>query len=1214
MSPLLFTAVMASKPIEVAALGRPLFPGMLYDCRSDTFLPGVTLWDKKSLSEDLDSRQKPMTDLKFSSSDSLSDKSSVLDVSASLKASFLGGLVEVGGSAQYLRDTKSSNQQSRVTMYYSETTRFDQLTMSQLGSAQITYPEVFDQKTATHVVTAVLYGAQAVMVFDQTFSEEENKQEIEGELNIMVKNIPKLSIEGEGAINMTDRDKKVAERISCTFYGDIHLEQNPSTYMEVLEVYKTLPTILKENPQNAVPVKVCLYPLSLLDTKAAQLVRGITTRLVSSAEDIIEGLLEAERTCNDLSNNTLVNVFRDVKERLSLFQDSLNIYKMVFLKAVAKVLPAIRGGEMEEKSLKDILKIHYSSPFKADMLIQWLDDAKFELDLLSTQTKRLEGIKTEDSKRLKILLLNPDIDVVVCLTFTSLKYEDQYLSSLKEFLESEEFKKLDEVVKTCSSMFISEEWFNDPDVISKMRENLSLFKSFSEANKDEKRYRFIFSAISNPSSPGSSIYLYEKGKLTDTQFQPVSKPPPPEVKEVKERSVSLKLQKSPTGETVQYRVEYKQVKEEEWHARNTSDEDFTLTGLELGKQYLIRYRIVGKVGVSEASDTIGPIPPSAQVETCQEKTIRPCQSSVNNDENTFRENTSSKTMGKDHSDGKSLRVVHDIKNNWSREIADGNNENLPMFKLHLDETWKNSDGFCRRSTFGKENIRKQNKTIMMIGATGSGKTTLINSMINYILGVEWEDDFRFVLIDEGKQKSQADSQTSAVTAYQINHMDGFQVPYSLTIVDTPGFGDTRGISHDQKITKQIQEFFSNPGGIDSIDAVCFVVQASLARLTHTQKYVFDSILSIFGKDIAENILMMVTFADGKTPPVLEAIKVSEVSCSTNESGEPLHFKFNNSAVFAYNNQSGGAGADYDFDQMFWKMGFSSMNKFFTSLNKMETKSLSLTQEVLKERQQLEVNVEGLQPQINAGLSKLDEIRKTRAALEQHKAEMDANKNFEYEVNVTVPKQIENNTGYYLTNCQKCHFTCHNPCGIADDRDKYMCDAMKDRKCTVCPGKCVWNVHFNQKYRWEYVPEKRKQTYEDLKKRYEDAHGQVMSTENIFEELENEFQIVQDIVTGLIERSQKCLERLEEIALKPNPLSTPDYIDLMIESEKQERKPGFIDRIRSLMDVRKKAEIISKFSTGELLPEDWETYKRATRKKAFYDPRAWFSWLTKPLKQ
>lgn len=51
------------------------------------------------------------------------------------------------------------NPQSRVTVYYSETSRFEQLSMTHLG--QITYPQVFNQKTATHVVMAVVYGDQA---------------------------------------------------------------------------------------------------------------------------------------------------------------------------------------------------------------------------------------------------------------------------------------------------------------------------------------------------------------------------------------------------------------------------------------------------------------------------------------------------------------------------------------------------------------------------------------------------------------------------------------------------------------------------------------------------------------------------------------------------------------------------------------------------------------------------------------------------------------------------------------------------------------------------------------------------------------------------------------------------------------------------------------------------------------------------------------------
>uniref|UniRef100_A0A8C1P3Y7 B30.2/SPRY domain-containing protein n=1 Tax=Cyprinus carpio TaxID=7962 RepID=A0A8C1P3Y7_CYPCA len=472
-------------------------------------ISGVTLWDKKSLREDLDSRPQLMTDLKFSSSDSLSSKSSLLNVSASLKASFLGGLVEVGGSAKYLCNTKSSNQQSRVTMHYSETSRFDQLTMTQLG--QITYPQVFDQKTATHVVTAVLYGAQAFMVFDCSFTEDQNKQDIEGELNVMVNKFSKFSIEGKGAIKMTDEDNKKAEKITCTFHGDVHLEQNPTTYMEAVEMYKKLPTLLKRNPENAVPIKVWLYPLYLLDTKAARLEREISTRLISNTEDMMEGLTEVERTCNDLSRRTEVNVFNDIKERLCLFQDSFSIYKMVLQQELSRVLPAIRGRGMEEQSLEDILKIHSSSPFNAGSLNQWLGDAKSELNLLKNHIKTLNEINIEDSDGLNAILLDSDIDVVLCLTFTSLKYKDPYLSTLTEFLKSDKFKELDGN-KTLLSVTSDRKWFKVPDVIAKMRENLHLFKRFSEANKNEKSIRFIISAISNPSIPGSSIYLYENGK------------------------------------------------------------------------------------------------------------------------------------------------------------------------------------------------------------------------------------------------------------------------------------------------------------------------------------------------------------------------------------------------------------------------------------------------------------------------------------------------------------------------------------------------------------------------------------------------------------------------------------------------------------------------------------------------------------------------------
>ena len=37
---------------------------------------------------------------------------------------------------------------------------------------------------------------------------------------------------------------------------------------------------------------------------------------------------------------------------------------------------------------------------------------------------------------------------------------------------------------------------------------------------------------------------------------------------------------------------------------------------------------------------------------------------------------------------------------------------------------------------------------MVVGQTGSSKTTLIDSFINYLLGIKLEDNFRYKIINE----------------------------------------------------------------------------------------------------------------------------------------------------------------------------------------------------------------------------------------------------------------------------------------------------------------------------------------------------------------------------------------------------------------------------------------------------------------------------------
>uniref|UniRef100_A0A8C5MGG8 Fibronectin type-III domain-containing protein n=1 Tax=Leptobrachium leishanense TaxID=445787 RepID=A0A8C5MGG8_9ANUR len=1187
---------------------------------------GVTLWNHDALNANVGLKSQENTSFELIASDSISDKSSALNISASLKASFLSGLVSVGGSATYINDTKSSSHNARVTLKYSRTTKFDQLTMNHLGAQNMTYPEVFDKGTATHVVTGILYGAQAFLIFDREVSTSENIKDIKGSLQLMIKKIPTFSIEGEGKLNLTEQEKESVTRFNCTFHGDFALDRNPVTYEEAINTYANLPKLLGQKEEKAVPVKVWLYPLSKLDNRAAKLVREISNNLISKAENILQEMTDMNMQCNDLMRHPAAETFPDIKRKIHQFREYCEQFTLVFQKQLAQTLPSIRGGAMQEVTLGNILAGKDRSPFAKLHVDGYLSTKRQEMDFVSSYLKVLANIKVLPSEHeLNQVVTDPMVEFIVCFNFTSLNEEETYLSDLTkwlpilEHLESKVYQP-----KTVTP------WFKNTDINKKSRKCVRAFQEFTQANASREDTRYIVTCTSDKKNPGVSIYLYEHGDLVCDSFLPPGKPSPVLVS-LAHDMVKLSLKPSDFGEefVAGYSIDYRKQEEETWktHRTENKDQEVNLTGLQANKPYQVRYSSVCKAGLSAASDiTVVKTLPASPPETItciseptnlhlhwkEPKVIGEgviiteyniAYKEGEHDNPTWLEKRTGKKTEKWVIEGLKPKTSYAIRvqaicgdhgtSAPSGEIeastSDTQSSNIKYQMLKDSKLLTEgkpsvyelgtelSDCGYRKYRLGKENLSKTKKVILLVG--GTGKTTLINGIANYILGVDWKDDFRFKLIHEVTDKTQAHSQTSLVTAYEMNHEMGYNIPYSLTLIDTPGFGDTQGIDQFKKVTEAIYAFFTSDRAIDQIDAVCFVVQAALARLTPTQKYIFNSVFSIFGKDIKDNILILINFSHGERPPVLEAIKTADIPCPRDSNGDPIHFKFNNSAVFANNESS-----NVSFSEMFWTMGAQSMKTFFTSLNTTQSKSLKLTKEVLQERKRLQVNLQALQPQIKAGLVKLDEIRKTEASLKQNQDLMKANKNFEFEIEVTVPVQEEIPHGQFITNCQQCNFTCHKICSKADDKDKIRCAVMTNGYCTVCPNRCIWNVHFNQKYKWKYVKRKEKRTYEDIKKNFEAARGEVMTAERIFQELNNQYEAVREAVLILIDESSRSLKR-REIALVPNPLLTTEYIDLMIQSEEQEAKPGYKERIQSLKEVRKDAEILENIEKGEeLLPE------------------------------
>ncbi|XP_026057518.1 uncharacterized protein LOC113042716 [Carassius auratus] len=297
----------------------------------------------------------------------------------------------------------------------------------------------------------------------------------------------------------------------------------------------------------------------------------------------------------------------------------------------------------------------------------------------------------------------------------------------------------------------------------------------------------------------------------------------------------------------------------------------------------------------------------------------------------------------------------------------------------------------RKMNFGERDKNKPHKVILLVGETGTGKTALINVMINYMLSVKREDKVWFEITDDQSDQSQAHSQTSIITVYGFYLQES---PIHLTIIDTPGYGDTCGVDLDKEIAKSLHSLSKSEEGIHEIHAVCLVIKATQNRLFDRNIYIFDAVQSLFGRDIAKNIVLLFTHSDGMRPKnALTAVKEAKIQCAVNDKNQPVYFLFNNC-------QSEPADEEYEMMQEFsWNLGFRGMTGLFKFLDRIKPKSLIMTYDVLQKRRQFEANINNLQSRVHMMELKQNELKQTQEVLERYMNYVKTNKYFEYEVRV-----------------------------------------------------------------------------------------------------------------------------------------------------------------------------------------------------------------------
>jgi septin family protein len=190
--------------------------------------------------------------------------------------------------------------------------------------------------------------------------------------------------------------------------------------------------------------------------------------------------------------------------------------------------------------------------------------------------------------------------------------------------------------------------------------------------------------------------------------------------------------------------------------------------------------------------------------------------------------------------------------------------------------------------------------ILLLGETGVGKSTFINAFINYLTFKTLEeaaskeplalipvsflmtigDDFteQIVKLDVSDTSNNEDFTHPGQSVTQ--HCRSYVFPLKdhdgkkLRIIDTPGFGDTRGLNQDDLNMQHILEYIDQ---FTHLNAVCFLLKPNESRLNIFFRTCLTQLFDFLGSNVRENIIFCFTnsrptfYAPGDTGPLLRAM-------------------------------------------------------------------------------------------------------------------------------------------------------------------------------------------------------------------------------------------------------------------------------------------------------------------------------------------------------
>lgn len=483
-------------------------------------------------------------------------------------------------------------------------------------------------------------------------------------------------------------------------------------------------------------------------------------------------------------------------------------------------------------------------------------------------------------------------------------------------------------------------------------------------------------------------------------------------------------------------------------------------------------------------------------------------------------------------------------------------------------------------SLGEKN-KNATKVILLVGANGTSKATVLDTIANYIFRVGFTDNFRLVLAcQEDSLRLSVAGDQNIITVYAFNHLPGMPFDFNCLLIDIPGFDDITEFQRDFETMTILENFLWQEYGLNQVHGLGLVSSDSDIHLAWTQY-----VLSIFGKNIEGNLFVMNTYSDEANSPNISSL----FGCPTFAASEVFNqltpdtlrkvavkfagiYMFNDRVLYARNAKKYCSDFEYNTFKQLWENSEVDTRLFFTELVKASPVDLLQTKQVRCERIRLQSALTFLRDQFRVQFSTLAHINNERKKLALLEEELKAHTYYSTQVKFPKIEEVPLNDGLKILKCLICNMECHDPCTIASDSEILTCQVLKGGYCCVCPGKCHGNEHklMTSRYEvtWEmkaYETKERKELSENLKIKTNDKKAYL-------DNLEKDMNQCTRNIRRKMDEIENCVSHLKQIALVSYPVPSKEYIDLMIRHKSKYDVHSFKESVDMLHILRDEAAI------------------------------------------